>query len=196
MTLQPGDLVFLYTDGVVETIGPDGSFFGIERALDVIRSTWGESACEIVRAIEEANRRSRTGAAARRFHGDRDQGLLMRTRSSHPVLRPRQRQAAPDGLPRAATASSSPPYALMIRGNPSQPRDPDEAERRLELQDPGKDESSGADESEYLGCTHAAGTIPAYSIAKLVARRTEICPGRADGDQTGRISSPARRFQS
>jgi hypothetical protein len=33
-----------------------------------------------------------------------------------------------------------------------------------------------------LGCTHAAGTIPAYCIAKLVARRTEICPGpRADG---------------
>jgi serine phosphatase RsbU (regulator of sigma subunit) len=56
VTLQPGDLVFLYTDGVVETIGPDGSFFGIERALDVIRSTRGESACEIVRAIEEANR--------------------------------------------------------------------------------------------------------------------------------------------
>jgi hypothetical protein len=36
----------------------------------------------------------------------------------------------------------------MIRGNPSQPRDPDEAECRLEPQDPGKDESSGADESE------------------------------------------------
>ena len=56
VTLQPGDLVFLYTDGVVETIGPDGSFFGIERALDVIRSTRGESACEIVRASSEASR--------------------------------------------------------------------------------------------------------------------------------------------
>ena len=54
--MQPGDLVFLYTDGVVETIAPDGSFFGIERALDVIRSTRGESACEIVRALERVSR--------------------------------------------------------------------------------------------------------------------------------------------
>jgi phosphoserine phosphatase RsbU/P len=55
--LRPGDLVFLYTDGVVEAMGPDGSLFGIERTLDVIRSNQGESACDIVQALELANRR-------------------------------------------------------------------------------------------------------------------------------------------
>ena len=45
--LNPGDLVFFYTDGVVEATAPDGSLFGIERALEVVRSTRGESACEI-----------------------------------------------------------------------------------------------------------------------------------------------------
>jgi serine phosphatase RsbU (regulator of sigma subunit) len=57
VTVQSGDLIFLYTDGVVEAMGPDGSLFGIERALDVIRSTRGASACEIVLALEQANRR-------------------------------------------------------------------------------------------------------------------------------------------
>jgi sigma-B regulation protein RsbU (phosphoserine phosphatase) len=56
VTLQPGDLVFLYTERVVETIGPDGALFGIERARNVIRSTRGESACEIVRALERVSR--------------------------------------------------------------------------------------------------------------------------------------------
>jgi serine phosphatase RsbU (regulator of sigma subunit) len=56
VTLHPGDLVFFYTDGVVEAIAPDGSFFGIERALGVVRSTRGESACDIVRALERVSR--------------------------------------------------------------------------------------------------------------------------------------------
>jgi phosphoserine phosphatase RsbU/P len=56
VTLQPGDLVFLYTDGVVEAIGPDGSLFGIDRTLDVIRSTRSGSACDIVRMLEQASR--------------------------------------------------------------------------------------------------------------------------------------------
>jgi sigma-B regulation protein RsbU (phosphoserine phosphatase) len=55
--LRPGDLVFLYTDGVVEAMGPDGSLFGIERTLDLIRSNRSESARDIVQALELANRR-------------------------------------------------------------------------------------------------------------------------------------------
>ena len=54
--LQPSDLVFFYTDGVVEATAPDGSLFGIERALDVIRATRGESAHQIVQALEQSSR--------------------------------------------------------------------------------------------------------------------------------------------
>ena len=56
VTVHPGDLVFFYTDGVVEATAPDGSLFGIERALGVVRSTRGESACDIVRALERVSR--------------------------------------------------------------------------------------------------------------------------------------------
>jgi serine phosphatase RsbU (regulator of sigma subunit) len=56
VTLHPGDLVFFYTDGVVEAIAPDGTLFGIQRALSVVRSTRGESACDIVRALERVSR--------------------------------------------------------------------------------------------------------------------------------------------
>src|SRR5262249_53129855 len=65
--LQPGDLVFFYTDGVVEATAPDGSLFGIERALDVIRATRGESAHQIVQALE---RSSREYAHQERRHDD------------------------------------------------------------------------------------------------------------------------------
>jgi serine phosphatase RsbU (regulator of sigma subunit) len=57
VTFRPGDLIFLYTDGVVEATSPDGQMFGIERTLDVIRSTRSQSACDIVKSLEEANRR-------------------------------------------------------------------------------------------------------------------------------------------
>jgi serine phosphatase RsbU (regulator of sigma subunit) len=56
VTVHPGDLVFFYTDGVVEATAPDGSLFGIERALGVVRSTRDESACDIVRALERVSR--------------------------------------------------------------------------------------------------------------------------------------------
>jgi serine phosphatase RsbU (regulator of sigma subunit) len=52
--LQPGDLVFLYTDGVVEAVAPDETLFGIDRALDVIRSHRHASANEIVQALYRA----------------------------------------------------------------------------------------------------------------------------------------------
>ncbi|MCU1624605.1 MAG: protein serine/threonine phosphatase [Frankiales bacterium] len=34
--LEPGDMVLLYTDGVVEARSPDGEFFGVERLSDLV----------------------------------------------------------------------------------------------------------------------------------------------------------------
>jgi serine phosphatase RsbU (regulator of sigma subunit) len=56
VAFQSGDLVFLYTDGVVEAMSPDGQYYGIDRALDVIRSMRDEPASDIVRALEQSNR--------------------------------------------------------------------------------------------------------------------------------------------
>ncbi len=52
MTLQPGDTVVLYTDGVVEARGPDGQEFGVDRLRDLLER---EAASE--RAPEEVLRR-------------------------------------------------------------------------------------------------------------------------------------------
>jgi sigma-B regulation protein RsbU (phosphoserine phosphatase) len=37
ITLEPGELVFLYTDGIVEARSRNGRFFGLERTLDLVR---------------------------------------------------------------------------------------------------------------------------------------------------------------
>jgi sigma-B regulation protein RsbU (phosphoserine phosphatase) len=37
LTLGPGDLVFLFTDGLVEAASPDGKLFGVERTLEIVR---------------------------------------------------------------------------------------------------------------------------------------------------------------
>ena len=52
VTLQPGDTVVLYTDGVVEARGPDGQEFGVDRLRDLLER---EAASE--RAPEEVLRR-------------------------------------------------------------------------------------------------------------------------------------------
>jgi serine phosphatase RsbU (regulator of sigma subunit) len=49
--LEPGELVALWTDGVLEARAPDGEFFGEDRTLDMVRSHGGEPAREIVAAL-------------------------------------------------------------------------------------------------------------------------------------------------
>jgi serine phosphatase RsbU (regulator of sigma subunit) len=51
-SLQPGDTVVLYTDGVVEARGPDGAEFGVDRLVDLLER---EASSE--RAPEEVLRR-------------------------------------------------------------------------------------------------------------------------------------------
>ncbi|WP_020473661.1 SpoIIE family protein phosphatase [Zavarzinella formosa] len=51
ITLQPGDLLFLLTDGVTEAFSPEGLPFGIQRALDTVRGHQHETPDEIVQAL-------------------------------------------------------------------------------------------------------------------------------------------------
>jgi len=46
--LEPGDLILCLTDGIEEAPAPDGEFFGLERALDLVRSVRRQPAIQIV----------------------------------------------------------------------------------------------------------------------------------------------------
>lgn len=52
--LRPGDGVVLYTDGVIEARRPDGSLFGQERLVELVRRNAGASADTMARRIESA----------------------------------------------------------------------------------------------------------------------------------------------
>jgi sigma-B regulation protein RsbU (phosphoserine phosphatase) len=54
IVLQPGDLILFLTDGVTEARTPDGTFFGEERALELVRAHRHESAREIVEHLYQA----------------------------------------------------------------------------------------------------------------------------------------------
>ena len=54
ITLAPGDLVFFYTDGVVESFSADGGQFGVERALDAVRAHRHQTPHQIIEALLHA----------------------------------------------------------------------------------------------------------------------------------------------
>jgi sigma-B regulation protein RsbU (phosphoserine phosphatase) len=54
IALEPGDLVLLLTDGVLEARSPEGAQFGVERTLDVVRAARYKSAAEIIEGLREA----------------------------------------------------------------------------------------------------------------------------------------------
>ncbi len=62
-SLQPGDKVLFYTDGVVEERGPDGEVFGLERLVDhVTRALTDERTLpETIRVLSAALLRARDG---------------------------------------------------------------------------------------------------------------------------------------
>jgi serine phosphatase RsbU (regulator of sigma subunit) len=51
LVLEPGEVVLLFTDGLVEATDPGKNFFGVDRALDIIRKRRRQSAEEIVAAL-------------------------------------------------------------------------------------------------------------------------------------------------
>ncbi len=52
--LEPGDLVLLVTDGVLEAESAEGLEFGVERALDTVRANQGRSAEEVSKALYDS----------------------------------------------------------------------------------------------------------------------------------------------
>ena len=54
VTLETGDMLFLYTDGIVEAMDRHGEPFGIERVQDVLRRHRDDPARTIVDALREA----------------------------------------------------------------------------------------------------------------------------------------------
>ena len=54
LTLEPGDLAILLTDGVLEATAPDGTLFGESRVLQVVRDTQSKPASQIIRRLRRA----------------------------------------------------------------------------------------------------------------------------------------------
>lgn len=52
--LLPGDLIFLYTDGVTDVIGFDTEMFEMNRLVDVVNANYGRSAEDVVAAVRDA----------------------------------------------------------------------------------------------------------------------------------------------
>ena len=61
VTLQPGQIVTFFTDGVVEAESPNKGRFGVQRALDVIHTSRGKSAAEIIESLHAAINRFARG---------------------------------------------------------------------------------------------------------------------------------------
>jgi len=61
ISLEPGDVLALLTDGIVEAENPGQEFFGVERTITYIREHRGESASEIVNGLYRAVRKFSDG---------------------------------------------------------------------------------------------------------------------------------------
>jgi sigma-B regulation protein RsbU (phosphoserine phosphatase) len=61
--LSPGDVVLLATDGLTELCSPSGEFFGVERALDVVRACRERTASQIVEALHASAHEFSHGAS-------------------------------------------------------------------------------------------------------------------------------------
>jgi sigma-B regulation protein RsbU (phosphoserine phosphatase) len=57
INLDPGDIVVLLTDGIEESLGADGTLFGTERALEIVREHRDKPAQQVVEEIYQAVRK-------------------------------------------------------------------------------------------------------------------------------------------
>lgn len=62
ITLAPGELIFLATDGLQETHTDDGSMFGMEQALDLVRMNQHKRSRDIIEELNASASRFRQGA--------------------------------------------------------------------------------------------------------------------------------------
>jgi len=62
MTLKPGDLLFIYTDGVTEAMDPDGSLYGDDRLMTLLSADKEPFAPKLVKGVGEAIRVFAKGA--------------------------------------------------------------------------------------------------------------------------------------
>lgn len=51
VTLQPGDIFFLYTDGVTEAKNPDSQLFGEARLLQAVREHCGDTVTDLIQVV-------------------------------------------------------------------------------------------------------------------------------------------------
>jgi sigma-B regulation protein RsbU (phosphoserine phosphatase) len=75
LTLGPGDLLVLYTDGVTEAANPDDEEFGLDRLVEVVRSVASRPLAAIEGALGEGLAAFAAGVP---FHDDRTVVLLRR----------------------------------------------------------------------------------------------------------------------
>jgi serine phosphatase RsbU (regulator of sigma subunit) len=79
-SMQRGDVLVLYTDGVVEVMNTAGEMFGMDRLEDVVRRHRGESSRDLLSAVVDA-----THAFAGRAGYDDDFTLVVIRREAGPA---------------------------------------------------------------------------------------------------------------
>jgi sigma-B regulation protein RsbU (phosphoserine phosphatase) len=63
MTLQTGDVVAIYTDGIIEAMNPKNEMFGEERLIDILRESRTLTSEKIIAAVVAAVRKFAASAA-------------------------------------------------------------------------------------------------------------------------------------
>jgi len=92
-TVNPGDVLALYTDGVVETSDPAGNEFGCDRLERALRAASGSGAQPM---IESVVAETRTFAGTQGYQDDFT--LVILKRHGAPPLHPRMSQARPNNI--------------------------------------------------------------------------------------------------
>jgi sigma-B regulation protein RsbU (phosphoserine phosphatase) len=62
IAMQPGDIFFLYTDGVTEAMNPDAEQFGQQQLQDTLESTPHKHPADLIHAVRARVERHAKGA--------------------------------------------------------------------------------------------------------------------------------------